>query len=108
VVSLLFLWLGVRSQNLRARTAFFALAVLPLFPLVSALVNRYFAGEPHYAFTNVTPGPPAGSPSVVRMVPFPVTRPGVPHRASWSGGDLEFRILTPGLEPHRQRVEEQP
>lgn len=103
VVSLLFVWLGVRSTNPRTRRVFIGLALASFFPLVAGLLNHFFAGEPGYGvFTTATPGPPAGSPSVVRMVPFPVNHEGVAHRASWSGGDMDFQILNPDLQPREQ------
>lgn len=103
VVSLLLVWLGVRSRNQRTRRVYLGLALASLFPLVAGLLNHFLAGEPGYGvFTTATPGPPTGSPSVVRMVPFPVNHAGVAHRASWSGGEMDFQILNPDLEPRQQ------
>lgn len=96
VVAALAAYLGAqRATNPKLKKVLLGAAVVLLFALAGNLLN-WFLPAARYDFETTTPGPPTGSAMVVREVRFPVTAPGDRHHASWTGGEMPFRIVSPG------------
>lgn len=95
VVAILGAYLGAqRAQSRRVRKGLQILALVLGCALAANLLNLVLENQPR-AFETSTPGPPSGSAMAVREVPFPVTAPGELHRATWTGGEMPFRIVSP-------------
>lgn len=96
VVAALAAYLGAqRATNPKLKNILYVVMMMVLFALAGNVLNWYLQTV-RYDFETSTPGPPTGSAMAVREVLFPVTAPGDRHRASWTGGEMPFRIVSPG------------